>query len=57
VALILGVLLLFGLYRLRRGEAVPPDAQSHYVPVIATTQEALTMAEADAYARADDAFE
>jgi MFS family permease len=51
IALVFAALALFSAWRLRFSEAIPPEEQSNFVPAItiATTHEALEMAEAQAY--------
>ena len=51
IALVYAVLAVFSAWRLRYSEAIPPEEQSNFVPAItiATTHEALEMAEAQAY--------
>jgi len=49
MAAVLAALGLFTLYRLRKGEALAPEEQSHFVPLYATSQEALELAEDEFY--------
>ncbi|MCL4800317.1 MAG: MFS transporter [Burkholderiales bacterium] len=48
VSLVFALLAAYSAHRLRVSEAIPPERQSHFVAVMATTQEALEMAEAQA---------
>lgn len=54
IAAVFGLLALYTARRLRVPDAVPSERQSHFVPAVATTQEALEMAEAQAYEPAAD---
>lgn len=49
IALVLAILAAFTATRLRRNAPVPPEEQSHFVPHYTATQEALELAEAEAY--------
>jgi MFS family permease len=49
LALIFAVLSAYAARRLRFSEVIPPEEQSNYVPAVALTQEALQMAQANAY--------
>ncbi len=50
IAVIFAVLALYSRHRLRFSEAIPADAQSHFVPAaLVSTQEMLELSEARAY--------
>ncbi|WP_199200547.1 MFS transporter [Alkalicaulis satelles] len=42
------------IYRLRKGKALAPEEQCHFVPIYATSQEALAMAEDEYYPEEED---
>ncbi len=49
IAIVFVLLSLYSAHRMRLSEPMPPEAQSQFVPAIATTHEALELAEAQAY--------